>query len=166
MEHLTVGIADMVVSNKPGGCLVTYSLGSCIGVAIYDSAAKVGGLLHFMLPESSIDREKAALNPYMFADTGVPAFFRAAYALGLKKSRVRVAVAGGATILDDSGRFNIGKRNYTSLRNLFWKNNVLIDAEDVGGSDSRTLYMDLTTGCIRIRYGNRTEKLLLNGSPG
>jgi chemotaxis protein CheD len=156
----------MVVSAKVGASLVTYSLGSCIGVAIYDPVVKVGGLLHFMLPESSIDKDKAAKNPYMFADTGIPAFFKAAYALGLKKSRVKVAVAGGGMILDDSGRFNIGKRNYTTLRNLFWKNNVLIDAEDVGGSDSRTVYLDMATGTVKVRYGNRTEKLLLNGSQG
>ena len=82
--NLIVGVSDMKVSNDREAILITYSLGSCIGVAIYDSVARVGGLLHYMLPESGLDQEKARKNPYMFADTGIPALFKAAYKLGAK----------------------------------------------------------------------------------
>ena len=82
---LTVGVSDMKVSNDPGAVLVTYSLGSCIGIAIYDSVVRVGGLLHFMLPESKLNLDKAKTTPCMFADTGIPALFKAAYKLGAKK---------------------------------------------------------------------------------
>lgn len=163
MEQEVVGIAEWRVSADPSARLVTYSLGSCIGLAIHDPIAKVGGLLHFMLPDSTIDREKAQRHPGMFADTGVPLLFRSAYSLGLDKRRVRVVVAGGSQILDDSGRFNIGKRNYAALRSLLWKNNVLITAQDVGGCQSRTLYLEVGTGKVWISEANRETKVLLNG---
>ena len=76
-----VGVADMKVSNDQEQMLVTYSLGSCIGVAIYDPVARVGGMLHYMLPESSLDRRKAQKNPSMFGDTGIPFLFKSSYKL-------------------------------------------------------------------------------------
>ena len=107
-----VGIAAMEVCQDLQTGLITYSLGSCIGVTIYDPVAKVGGLLHYMLPESQIDPQKAQKNPFMFADTGIPLLFKEAYRCGAAKSRIVVKVAGGSQILDDTGFFNIGKRNY------------------------------------------------------
>lgn len=148
---LVVGIADMKVSNDQQAEIITYSLGSCIGVSIYDPAVKVGGLLHFMLPDSSIDPNKAQKNPWMFADSGIPLFFRAAYRLGAEKRRMEVKVVGGAQILDDSNFFNIGKRNYMSLRKIFWANNILIRAEDVGGTVNRTLSLELSTGRVWVK---------------
>ncbi len=148
---LVVGIADMKVSNDQHAEIITYSLGSCIGVSIYDPAVKVGGLLHFMLPDSSIDPNKAQKNPWMFADSGIPLFFRAAYRLGAEKRRMEVKVVGGAQILDDSNFFNIGKRNYMSLRKIFWANNILIRAEDVGGTVNRTLSLELSTGRVWVK---------------
>jgi len=143
---IVVGVGDMKVSNEPGVVLVTYSLSSCIGLAIHDPVAQVGGMLHYMLPESSLDGRKAKKNPYMFGDTGIPALFREAYKLGAKKNRLRVIVVGGAQILDQKGLFNIGKRNYTVLRKLFWKNNVMTDFEEVGGNVNRTLRLEIKTG--------------------
>lgn len=143
---IVVGVADMKVSNEPGVVLVTYSLSSCIGLAIHDPVAQVGGMLHYMLPDSSLDGRKAKKNPYMFGDTGIPALFREAYKLGAKKNRLRVIVVGGAQILDQKGLFNIGKRNYTVLRKLFWKNNVMTDFEEVGGNVNRTLKLEIKTG--------------------
>ena len=157
MTQQIVGIAEVTVTADPKVLLVTYSLGSCIGVAIYDPVIRVGGMLHYMLPESSIDPEKARSKPAMFADTGIPALFRTAYTMGLEKKRARIVVVGGSQILDESGTFNIGKRNYAALRKIFWKNNVLISAEDVGGNVSRTLYLEIDTGKVWIRNGRREE---------
>ncbi len=143
---LIVGIGDMRVSDDPGATLITFSLGSCIGVSIYDPVVRVGGLLHFMLPDSTIDPQKAQKNPWMFADSGIPLFFKEAYRLGAEKRRLDVKVVGGAQILDDSQFFNIGKRNYMALRKIFWANNVLIRAEAVGGTVNRTLSLELSSG--------------------
>jgi len=155
-----VGIADMGVCQDQQAGLITYSLGSCIGVTVYDPVAKVGGLLHYMLPESQIDPQKALKNPFMFADTGIPLLFKEAYRFGAAKNRIIVKVAGGSQILDDSGFFNIGKRNYMALRKILWKNNVLIQAEDVGGQVSRTVRLDLATGKVWLKYSGEAEKEL------
>ena len=147
---LTVGIADMKVSNDPDSTLVTYSLGSCLGILVYDPSVRVGGLLHIMLPSANDDREKKDFNPYKFVDTGVPLLFKETYKYNAKKNRMRVAVTGGAQILDESGYFNIGKRNLAELRKLFWKNGVLIDKEHVGGSVSRTVRLNIFDGSITV----------------
>jgi chemotaxis protein CheD len=148
---VVVDIADLAVSNDPTETLVTFSLGSCIGIAVHDPATRVGGLLHYMLPESQLAPEKARANPAMFCDTGVPKLFHAAYALGASKQRLVVKIAGGSQLLDDNGTFNIGKRNYLALRKIFWKNGVMIAAEHVGGSLSRTLRLDVGTGVVTVK---------------
>ena len=152
-----VGVADMKVSNNPGESLITYSLGSCIGLVIYDPVVRVGGMLHYMLPESSIDKEKASARPYMFADSGIPRLFKTAYQLGAAKQRMRIYVAGGAEILDQSGFFNIGKRNYMALKKMFLKNNVMINQQDVGGNTNRTVRIEIATGDIYVKTSGGKE---------
>lgn len=152
-----VGVADMKVSNRPQESIITYSLGSCIGLVIYDPAVKVGGILHYMLPESSIDKTKAAARPYMFADSGIPRLFKTAYKLGAVKQRMKIYVAGGAEILDQAGFFNIGKRNYMALKKLFFKNNVIINKQNVGGNTNRTVRLEIGTGDIYVKTSGGQE---------
>lgn len=152
-----VGVADMKVSNNPEESVVTYSLGSCIGLVIYDPAVRVGGILHYMLPESSIDTEKAAKRPFMFADTGIPRLFKTAYQYGAVKSRIQIYVAGGAEILDQKGFFNIGKRNYMALKKMLFKNNVIIHKQDVGGNTNRTVRIEISTGDIYVKTSGSKE---------
>jgi chemotaxis protein CheD len=152
-----VGVADMKVSNKPEESIITYSLGSCIGLVIYDSVAKVGGILHYMLPESSLDKEKARIKPYMFADSGIPRLFKTAYKLGAVKQRMQIYAAGGAEILDQKGFFNIGKRNYMALKKMFFKNNVMINKQDVGGNVNRTVRIEIATGDIFVKTSGGKE---------
>jgi chemotaxis protein CheD len=158
--QVVVGVADMKVSNQQSEVLVTHALGSCIGVAIYDPAAKVGGILHFMLPDSNLDPGKAQEHPHMFADTGLPLLFRECYRLGAQKSRLRVKVTGGSQVLDNREFFQIGRRNYAALRKIFLKNNVLINNEDVGGTKARTLFLEVATGNVWIKVmGQNTIEL-------
>lgn len=152
-----VGVADMKVSNNLEESIITYSLGSCIGLVIYDPAVKVGGILHYMLPESSIDKTKAAARPYMFADSGIPRLFKTAYSFGAVKQRMKIYVAGGAEILDQSGFFNIGKRNYLALKKIFLKNNVMITQQDVGGNTNRTVRLEIRTGDIYVKTSGGKE---------
>ena len=144
--NLIVGVSDMKVSKNPDAVLVTYSLGSCIAIAVFDPAAKVGGLLHYMLPESSLDSAKAAANPFMFADTGIPRLFKSVYELGGIKGRMRVIMVGGSQVLDQKGFFNIGKRNEMAARKLFHRNNVVIDFADTGGNGNRTIRLAVKDG--------------------
>ena len=156
---LVVDIADFQVSNDTRVELVTYSLGSCIGAAIWDPKTRAGGMIHYMLPDSSLSPDKAKANPAMFADTGIPMLFRSTYELGAVKKRLVVKVAGGSSLLDDKGTFNIGKRNYAALRKIFWKNGILVDAEHVGGQLSRTLRLNIGTGRITLKIRGKEIEL-------
>ncbi|MFO0829236.1 MAG: chemotaxis protein CheD [Phycisphaerales bacterium] len=156
---IVVGVADMAISKEPGKSIITYALGSCIAVTLYDPINKVGGMLHFMLAESSASPEKAKANPALFADTGVPLLFHRAYALGAVKSNLILCAAGGAEILADDGHFRIGARNRTMLRKLFWKNNVLLTADDTGGNYSRTLTLSLENGAVSVRAQGKDSVL-------
>jgi len=157
--RIVVSIADLAMTSDAGASLVTYALGSCIGVTVFDPVAQVGGMLHFMLPQSTLSPDKAARSPCMFADAGVPLLFTKAYELGAKKERMVVCAAGGAEILADEGHFRIGTRNRTMLRKLFWKNNVLIAAEDTGGTHSRTMTLRLADGQVTVK--NKSEERTL-----
>ena len=157
--RIIVGVSDMKLSNIDGDILVTHALGSCIGIAIYDKIAKVGGMLHYMLPLSKIDKEKAIKNPFMFGDTGIPELFTSAYKLGAQKDKIRVIMSGGAQVIEKKDFFSIGKRNITIARKVFWKNNVLIAAEHVGGNIPRTMYLEIGTGTIWIT--SHGEKVIL-----
>ena len=138
MTTLTVDISDIKLSAEPDDVIVTYALGSCIAVMVYDPVRMAAGMIHYMLPLSETSPEKAKAKPAMFADTGIPLLFQSMYKLGCRKQDLVVKVAGGGALYDDKGVFSIGKRNYTVLRKMFWKSSVIIAAEDVGGSRSRT----------------------------
>jgi chemotaxis protein CheD len=156
-----VMVADMKASMNRDDVLITYALGSCLGVTVYDPIACVGGMLHAMLPQSSIDTQKAAANPYMFVDTGVSKLFHECQKLGGHKERLVVKVAGGACALGNEADdfFKIGQRNFIMLRKLLWRNGVLIAAHDVGGNHSRTMTLEIASGDVLLKMGNITKKL-------
>jgi len=150
-DKIVVGVADLAVSRDPNKTIITYALGSCIGVTLYDPVAKVAGMLHFMLPESTVSPEKAAANPAMFGDAGVPLLYQKVLDAGARRERLIVCAAGGAEVLADDGHFRIGNRNRTILRKLFWKLNLLLAADDTGGQHSRTISIRLSDGLINVR---------------
>ncbi|HEY0777161.1 MAG TPA: chemotaxis protein CheD [Gemmatirosa sp.] len=159
---LVVGIGDVRVTDVPEARLVTYALGSCLGVAIHDPVARVGGLLHVMLPDSAIDPVKAAQAPALFVDTGVPLLFRESYRLGARKERLVVRVVGGshAAAREADDRFQIGRRNVSALRRILARNGVPVTAEDVGGCQrSRTVTLDVATGALTVRVDGRDVAL-------
>jgi chemotaxis protein CheD len=162
LSVVTVGVADCRISHAHEDVLVTYALGSCVAVAIYDPVARVGGLLHYMLPESALDPLKARDNPYMFADTGIPLLFRRSYEQGADKRRLVVNIAGGAQVMDEAGVFNIGKRNALALRKILWKAGVLIRSEAIGGSVSRTVRLEMGTGRVWLRTEGLQEMEMLS----
>ncbi len=160
MRHI-VGVGDLFISAERGDEIITFALGSCLGITIHDPVNCVGGLLHVMLPSSTIDPAKALENPCMFVDTGLPKLFQECYKVGAIKQRLVVKVAGGACVNGDSDNdyFQIGKRNFVVLRQLLWKNGVLIKAHDVGGSCSRTMSLDIATGQVSVRSNGMVNAL-------
>lgn len=156
---ITVGISDLKISRSPQDTLITYSLGSCIGVTMYDPGIPVGALIHCMLPTSKIDEKRAESSPFMFTDVGIPEMLRILYSLGAQKKRLIVKAAGAARLLDDENTFRIGERNEVVLRKILWKNNILLAASDTGGSVARTMLLDMQSGVTRIRSGGKEYEL-------
>lgn len=155
-KQLIVGMGDMLTSNDSSASLVTYSLGSCVGVAIYDPIAKVGGLLHAMLPDSTINLDRASKRPFMFVDTGLPAMFHAVYALGGLKHRLIVKLVGGAEFLDEKKIFRIGQRNVEATKAMLDRNGVTLAVSETGGHESRTVRLDLSNGTLTLDIPGKT----------
>jgi len=159
VKHI-VTVADMKICDKPDCELVTHALGSCLGITAYDPRSGVGGLLHVMLPRSAINPSKAKANPFMFVDTGVPEFFRQMRAAIGRKYRLIVKVAGGAqTRGNHKGYFDTGKRNYNMLRKVLWRGGILIDAQDVGGCEPRTMHLETGSGRVWLTSNGRKRDL-------
>jgi len=164
VEQIVVGMADCRVAGGAEQVLTTYALGSCIGLALYDPQTKVGGLLHFMLPDSAIDPARSKTNPWMFADTGIPLLLEKVCGMGAAKRRLIVRAAGGAQMMDQENVFEIGKRNYLAMRKLLWKAGILVHAEAVGGLRSRTVRLELATGRFWLSEGGEQKELVAGPS--
>ncbi len=159
MNQIVIDIADGCISSNSDDVLVTYSLGSCLGVAIYDPEVRVGGMIHCMLPLSSADPHKAEVRPFMFVDKGMMEILSQLFQHGLSRERAMVKVAGCARILDNSNLFRIGERNFTVLRKILWKNGLMIKGEAIGGSVSRTLRLEIGTGRCTVRSAGKECEL-------
>lgn len=150
----TIGISMMAVSRDPREVIVTYSLGSCVGLTLYDPVALVGGMIHCLLPLSRIDQKRAEENPCMFTDTGIPALIRAVLDQGASKARLIAKVAGAAAPLDSCGAFQIGERNFTVLHKVLWKNGILITGQETGGTEPRTMSLYMASGVTTVKGRN------------
>jgi chemotaxis protein CheD len=148
---VVVGVGDYKVSAHSMEVLVTYSLGSCLGVAAYDPQAGVGGLLHSMLPDSRINPEKAQAQPAMFSDTGLALFLNDLFALGATRRTLQVRLAGASKVLKEGDFFDIGRRNLLMAKKLLWKNNLPVLAEETGGTASRTLRLRMEDGKTLVK---------------
>ena len=157
--NIVVNVSDARVSQDPNDVLVTYSLGSCIGVCLYDPIAHCAGMLHFQLPTSTLDANRAQANPCMFADTGMATLLKDLASLGAQPRRMQVKLAGGAEILDDKGLFSIGKRNHTAIRKILWQRGLLLKAETVGGSEPRTVYLHVADGTTIVKSRGETAAI-------
>jgi len=166
MSAQVIGISDCIVTNDAQNSLITYALGSCIAIAIHDRTANVGGLLHFMLPDSSMNRPKAQANPCVFADTGIPVLFQRAYRCGADKRRLAVYLLGGAQIVEASDDFNIGKRNHLAARKILWRAGVIVHGEHVGGNTARTVRLEIATGRVFWRGPGEEEREMLAAPKG
>jgi chemotaxis protein CheD len=159
-DNTYVNIGEMALSNQEGDMLIAPNLGSCVGVAAYDPQTKVGALIHCLLPLSKSNPERAAREPYVFVDTGVVLMFNRLIEQGADRARLQIAVAGGSNINDANNVFEIGKKNYTILRKILWKNNFLIKAEHVGESCSRTFSLAIGSGEAWVKVNNEKIQLM------
>lgn len=155
-QRVVIGVGDMAVSNNSQVILSTYALGSCIGVIAYDPLVKASGILHLMLPESSISPDKAARQPAMFADTGLPAFFKALTGLRADRSRLRLAVAGGASVIAGNDPFRIGERNARVTLDYLARQGYVVRRTEIGGAVNRTVHLEVNTGSVTLKLPAET----------
>lgn len=154
--NITIGIGDLKVCKSPD-VLVTYALGSCVGVCLLDATVGVGGLSHVMLPESN--PASAAATPMRFADTALPMLISQMERMGASRSHLTAKIAGGATMFAAaSDKFNIGERNLEAVRRFLHSNHIPILAEDVGLDYGRTQFFYPETGIMEIRAAAKGNK--------
>ena len=156
---VVVGIADLKVTADPEDILITYALGSCIAVCVYDPKVRVGGMIHFMLPVSQKYEKKALENPAMFGDTGIPLLFHEMYDHGARKEDLVVKVVGGGRMQDKRGLFKIGKKNFMIVRKILWKNGIMIAAEDVGEMVPKTVRMHVKDGKVIVTSRGKDQEI-------
>ncbi|MCI6158670.1 MAG: chemotaxis protein CheD [Selenomonadaceae bacterium] len=157
-ELIKVGMADYKVGKAPD-TIISYGLGSCIGISLYDPQAKVGGLLHIMLPDSK--QARASDNPAKFADTGMPLLLRDVLALGAVRSRLVAKMAGGAQMFafaNATDIMRVGARNAEAVKSILNEMNIRLLAEDVGGTYGRTVSINLENGSYKVKTINKGEK--------
>ncbi|MBI2566825.1 MAG: chemotaxis protein CheD [Candidatus Schekmanbacteria bacterium] len=154
----TVGVGDLAIG-LAGDVLVTHALGSCLGLVAHDPIAKIGGLLHAMLPVSRLNEKRAAENPHMFVDSGFMSLLDGLFALGAQKQRLILKAAGCGSPLGENMVFDVGRRNYEILIKIIEKNSLGLTAESVGGSVSRTVHFEVSSGRLALRIGGREELL-------
>lgn len=155
MSVRTIGIGEWVVSSVGDDVLKTYALGSCVAVLIYDARLSIAGMIHIALPDSKVDAEKARSLPGYFADTGLPVMIEEMKRLGAIRGHVWVKLAGGASVMDPGGFFDIGKRNILAAKKILWGSSLGPVAEDTGGSLSRTVSLAVADGETTISSGQK-----------
>ena len=157
-NKITIGIADMKMA-KDSGMLITYALGSCIGICLYDQRIKLAAMVHIMLP---LNMEPGRKNTFKYADTGIRETLRLMESKGASRARITAKIAGGAKMFEVSGGNlgNIGQRNLESVHLNMKKEGIQLLKEDVGGSVARTLLFDPATGLGCVRCYGRKELII------
>ncbi len=148
MSLIVANIADMAISKRKGDIVVTYSLGSCLGLSLYDNQSGVGGILHSMLPDHSIVPDDT--NSYKFVNSGIVLFLSLLTKTGAHLSNIVADIAGCSHIMDDAGIFRIGERNLRMADATLSKFSIQMRSKNVGGTKSRTMYLDISTGKLTI----------------
>ncbi len=138
-----VGIGEFLVSGQPGTIIKTMALGPCIGVMVFSKDFKIAGMLHVQLPLSSVNLDLAARRPGVFADTGIPLLLEEFARFGYRPADLTVKIVGGSQVMDPSGTFNIGKRNYLAVKKVLWAYKLFPASEEIGGSISRTVSIEV-----------------------
>lgn len=156
---IVVGVADCQASDVAGTQIVTYALGSCLGITVYDRVNRTGGLLHVMLPDSTINRSNAD-RPAMYMDTGIPLLLKMMSKYGAAPNRLICKIFGGAQVLNADSYFRIGEKNITSADHWTKQYGLRVQVWEVGGQVNRTIRLSLDNGEVKVRTPNREDFVL------
>ncbi len=151
-EMVVVGLGEMQVSNDPHTVLACLGLGSCIGISAYDPVARVGAMVHVVLPHGNV--ADCGKTPTKYANTALPAMVNQMESKGAVKSRIVIKVAGGAKIIHTvpvGSILDIGDRNITAVKSAVAENKMSIKAEDTRGTLGRSMWLNIDTGITKLR---------------
>lgn len=157
---IKVGMADLNICRAPDA-ITTLGLGSCVGVALYDSARKIAGLAHIMLPDSTLVKNNS--NVAKFADTGIDACIDKMVRAGASRSSLTAKIAGGAQMFafgSNNDMLRIGERNVEATKKKLKALGIRILAEDTGNSYGRTIEFYPETGALLIKSVGKDIKTL------
>ncbi|MFD2925547.1 chemotaxis protein CheD [Halobacillus naozhouensis] len=160
-EIVKVGIADLSIVNSET-VIRTSGLGSCVGVVLYESTSKIAGMIHIMLPDSSLGKQ-GVVNRRKYADTAIDELVNRLVQHGARKSLLRAKIAGGAQMFQFSkanDMMRIGPRNVEAVKKKLREHDIPICSEDVGGTNGRTIEFHPATGQLHIRTVNKGESVI------
>lgn len=149
-DELVVGISDMKITRAPQE-LISYALGSCVGICIIDKVKRIAGMIHIMLPSSSIGDN---VNAFKYADTGIPEMVKQMEKLGCLRAHMTAKIAGGAKMFEiksTSTIGNIGERNIIASKEILNKLNIKLISQDVGANYGRTIIFNSESGELKIK---------------
>ncbi len=155
-QGLVIGVADWKVCKDPEATLITYALGSCLGITLHDPGKRIGGLLHLMLPDSRL-HSRTTVRPAMFLDTGLPLLLKAMLNAGADENALRCKVFGGAQLLLADNFFRIGAQNIDACYKVTAELGLKVQVWEVSGRVNRTIRLINRTGEVRVRVPARPE---------
>jgi chemotaxis protein CheD len=158
MATLSVGLAEMKFSRTPGDLIIAHGLGSCVGVALYDKLSRLGGMVHVVLPDSTIQHDNTM--PERFADSAIPLLIQKFKMLGGNVSMSFVKICGGSNMFAKANisSLNIGQRNVEAVIATLQKEGLRPLAQDVGGTNGRTFTLEIGTGRVLSRMIGMQER--------
>lgn len=151
MQEIVVGISDSKIA-KGDVQLVTYALGSCVGVCIYDDVSRIGGMLHAMLPDANLNVTDNNIEKYV--NSGIPYLYKRLCAMGADAGKLKAKVIGGAKMFDfavTGSEEDIGTANIIAVRKCLSYLGIPIVAEATGGAVGRTVWFTISDGSVRIK---------------
>ncbi len=154
-QPIVVGISDHQITQAPGR-LITYALGSCVGICLHDPLKRIGGLSHILLP-SPLHQEQSQ-EVFKYADRAIEAMIERLLKKGCQKGRLTAKIAGGATMFKTQGAFSIGDRNVSMVKHELKRLNIRLTAEDTGADYGRTVEFCTQSGIMTVRSVGRSER--------
>jgi len=159
----SVSIGELKISGNPNDLLIAYGLGSCVAVCMYDATARIGGMIHSLLPQASRNNNGVEATTAKFVDVGVPLLVDALTKMGAERRRFDVYLCGGAQMLSAPGfsnSLNIGERNVHAAEAALSAAGFRIRAQDTGGTSGRTVRLRVDTGEIVVKTLGQGERIL------
>lgn len=160
-QIIIVPMSGLAVSHDQHATLATYALGSCVAVIVYDPLSKIGGMLHFQLPDGPKDRmQQAPLG--MYGRRAIPILFRKMVNIGADKNSLVTMIVGGSDILRNTKtQFDVGRRNVYMARKMLWRLRMPLSAEEIGGNAARSVSLRLSDGRVSIRSEGRNQEMFI-----